>query len=268
MSQAPVVFLSHGGPNLAFSPQHPAHIQLKALGESIEQEPLTAIVAISAHWQGGKSFVDVNTGEDEPLIYDFYNFPSHYYQQEYHNVGDERLATRVLKLISDAGIDAKATHRGLDHGIWIPFLVAFPHLKVPIVTVSLFDNESSDLHYQLGAALAPLRKEGVAIIGGGMTVHNMSDYKNIRSGKAINTDYGKTFHANLRAVLDSDDRKGKVENLMSTSIARKAHPTFEHFMPMAVCLGAAGSDQANVLLDYIDPGTGDAMGYMCVEFKA
>jgi len=265
--KAPVLFLSHGGPNIGFTTNHPAHIHLRDLGQIISALDLKAIIAISAHWQGGESHVQVNVGEHEDLIYDFYGFPNHYYLQKYPNIGDTKLANRVIDLLSDAGIKANPVHRGLDHGIWVPFKIALPQLDIPIVTVSLFDSESVEDHLGVGAALAPLRNEGIAVIGGGMSVHNMRDMHIARQYGKQGVNYGPEFHSLLRQVLEKDNRQEEMKKLMDLSVARKAHPTFEHFMPLAVCLGAADSDQAKISLDFIDPELGDAIGYMFVEFS-
>ena len=216
----------------------------------------------------------MNVGENEDIIYDFYNFPAHYYEQQYPSKGSTALAESVLSLIQKAGLTPVPTKRGLDHGIWVPFKIAFPPqslpLDIPIVTVSLFGTEALDVHFKLGRALAPLRSQGVAIVGGGMSLHNMRDYQMARqSGQATGSAYGPEFHDLLRQVLMSDggkERSLKLDELMKLPVARKAHPTFEHFMPLAVCLGAAEAEKADITLDYVDRAAGNSMGYMAVEF--
>jgi len=133
----------------------------------------------------------------------------------------------------------------------------------------LFDTEDLDVHYKLGKAIGQLRRQGVAVVGGGMSVHNMMDLKRSRMvGKRPEADYAEEFHGKLAQVLTMApgvERAEKLKQLMSTDIARKAHPTFEHFMPLAVVLGAAEGEKGDVVFEYVDDET-QGMGYMCVEF--
>lgn len=114
-------------------------------------------------------------------MYSYYGFPAHYYEVQYPNVGNKALAETVISRLRSAGIDAQGVKRGLDHGVFAPFTVAFnPEknpLKVPIVQVSLFDNEDANAHYRLGQAVATLRAEGIQIIVSGMAVHNLRDMR-------------------------------------------------------------------------------------------
>lgn len=109
----------------------------------------------------------------------FYGFPDHYYTTKFPNIGSRDVAQNVLTKLTNAGIAAEPVERGLDHGVWVPFLVAFrPEenpLKVPIVQVSLYKNEDPNQHYRLGQAVASLREEGIAVIVSGMAVHNLRD---------------------------------------------------------------------------------------------
>lgn len=109
----------------------------------------------------------------------YYGFPDHYYKLQYPHVGSSALAETVISRLRAAGIPASGVKRGLDHGVFAPFTVAFnPEknpLQVPIVQVSLFDSDDPDKHYALGQAVAGLRDEGVQIIVSGMAVHNLRD---------------------------------------------------------------------------------------------
>lgn len=112
-------------------------------------------------------------------MHSYYGFPAHYYEIQYPNTGSSSLASTVLARLRSANISAEPTKRGLDHGVFAPFRVAFDPLtnplNVPIVQVSLFDNDDADEHYKLGQAVAGLREEGVLIIVSGMAVHNLRD---------------------------------------------------------------------------------------------
>nr|POE59128.1 4,5-dopa dioxygenase extradiol [Quercus suber] len=178
--RTPVWFFSHGGPNIMEETSHPAYAELQKIGREITQTVRPkAVVVLSAHWQGGSSRIEVNTATSQGLIYDFYGFPAHYYKFQYPNEGSPALAEKVVTLLGQAGIKAEGTRRGLDHGVWAGFMVAFDPktnpLNVPLVQVSLFDSEDPDQHYALGRAMRSLREEGVQIIASGMSVHNLRD---------------------------------------------------------------------------------------------
>ena len=177
----------------------------------------------------------------------FYNFPSKYYQTTFDHVGSNAVATEILDLLKDAGIEAKGVKRGLDHGVWACFKVAFDPktnpLNVPIVQVSLFDSESGTAHVGLGKAVARLREEGVLIIASGMAVHNLREFGFGRHGPGIEKPlpYTKSFDEALRAAVEKhpDRRDEELVKLLERPDARRAHPTFDHLLPIFVGAGAA-----------------------------
>lgn len=201
----------------------------------------------SAHWQGDfDGVVEVNTAESVDLIYDFYGFPSHYYDFKYPHKGSPELAEKLLGVFNDAGIAARGVRRGLDHGVWAGFSCAFPEtnpLNVPIVQVSLFASEDPDQHYKLGQAVSALRDEGILIIGSGMAVHNLRDFR-----RAWQTPgpmpYAVSFDGALKDAVEQspEQRQQAMRDLLKRPDARKAHPTFEHLLPIHVAAGAAGAE--------------------------
>lgn len=251
MARAPVYFLAHGGPNLFENVTHPAYTKLQEIGKEITTKVKpSAVVVLSAHWQGDRKSVEVNTAESPDLIYDYYNFPPHYYKLEYPNKGSPKLAHRILDMLKADGIKAEGVSRGADHGVFIPFLVAFDPksnpLKVPLVQVSIYDNEDASAHYALGKALAPLRDDGVAIIATGMVVHNTRDFRGFLQGLRSSEPlpYAKPFDDAVKAAAESDVRVREQEMaaLLKRSDARAAAPTFEHLLPVHVAAGAASDD--------------------------
>lgn len=179
-----------------FETEHLVFGKLQKIGLEITQKVKPkAVVVFSAHWQAGRDKVEVNTAEFTDLIYDYYGFPDHYYKVKYPSVGSKELGEKVLGLLQDAGIEAEAVKRGLDHGVFAPFtcskfILIVAHMKilytdklvfhpeenplgVPLVQVSLFKNEDPNKHYELGQAVARLRSEGIVVIGSGMAVHNL-----------------------------------------------------------------------------------------------
>nr|POF14345.1 4,5-dopa dioxygenase extradiol [Quercus suber] len=247
-SRTPVYFLGIGGPNFMEAKDHPAYAKLAEVGQEITSavKP-NAVVVFSAHWQHGPSTVAINVAEKTDLIYDFHGFPPHYYEYEFPNKGSPELAERVVQMLSGAGISVDRTQRGLDHGVWVGFLAAFDPLKnaldVPIVQVSLFASDDPNQHYHLGQALEQLRNEGVLIIGAGMAVHNLMDFRKARgNGKLM--PYASTFEEGVGEAVMTEPakRQSALTALLKRDDARQAHPSFEHILPLHVVAGAAGSD--------------------------
>lgn len=189
----------------------------------------------------------------QDLIYDYYGFPDHYYKVKYPNIGSPELAEQVLGRFQNAGIKAEGVSRGLDHGVFAPFLVAFDPsknpLNVPVVQVSLYDSDDPLQHQALGRALAPLRDEGVVVICSGMAVHNLRDLR-IAMGRPGSMPYAVSFDEALKEAVeqgDADAREKAMVALLKRSDARRAHPTFEHLLPIYVAAGAAGDDKGSQL---------------------
>ncbi|KAF4779450.1 hypothetical protein HER10_EVM0004041 [Colletotrichum scovillei] len=189
-----------------------------------------------------------------PLIYDFSGFPLHYYSATYPNTGSPQLASRVCSLLSasnDSNISCvPTTDRGLDHGVWAGFHVAFNPssnpLNVPLVQASLFRSEDPDAHYRLGAALSALRDEGVVIIGAGMSVHNLYHMSNDPRPMP----YAVSFDDALKEaveVANVAERQDKMAQVCRRPDAKQAHPYMDHLMPIHVAAGAAGDDRGKQL---------------------
>ncbi|GAW14651.1 hypothetical protein ANO14919_040540 [Xylariales sp. No.14919] len=245
----PVYFLGIGGPNFLENTKHPAYFKLAETGAEITTRVKPkAMVVFSAHWQDGLSKVGVNAAETTDLIYDFHGFPPHYYEYEFPNKGSPEVAEKVVQKLAGAGIQVEKVARGLDHGVWVGFLAAFDPknnpLNIPIVQVSLFDNEDEDLHYRMGEALEGLRDEGILIIGAGMAAHNLRDYRATRGASMKPMPYAFSFDEALMEAVSTkpEDRRAAMSDLMKRGDARQAHPTLEHLLPIYVVSGAAGLD--------------------------
>ncbi|KAF2829767.1 Extradiol aromatic ring-opening dioxygenase [Ophiobolus disseminans] len=252
-SRMPVYFLSIGGPSFIENTQHPAYAKLGEIGREITTKVKPkAIVVFSAHWQDSPNRILINAAEDTNIIYDFYGFPPHYYEYKFPNKGSPELANKVIERLGGVGIEVQKVKRGLDHGVWAGFIVAFDPkknpLNVPIVQVSLFNNEDVGRHYRMGEALQSLRAEGILIVGAGMAVHNLQDFRASRgSGKTM--PYSFTFDDALKhaATSDPEEREEKMLELMTRSDGRQAHPTLDHILPMYVAAGAAGKSSGKLL---------------------
>lgn len=198
----------------------------------------------------------------------FYGFPDHFYTAQYPSKGSPELASKVMVMLSEAGIQTFGVERGLDHGVWSGFsvgesskhprnrsatrqLTASPAfdpqtnpLGVPLVQVSLFKSESPRDHYTLGRAVSRLRDEGVVIIGAGMTVHNLRDMHVMSAGNTAPLPYAVTFDDAVKAAVEVDPsvREERMAEVCGRPDARQAHPFMDHLMPLFIAAGAAHDD--------------------------
>ena len=154
---------------------------LRALGDSLPERP-KALLVVSAHWEEEEP--TVLSQPNPALLYDYYGFPPHTYELKWPAPGSPELAGRVRELLDGAGMPSRSnSERGFDHGVFIPLLLAFPKADIPTVQLSLRAGLDAKEHLAIGRALAPLRDEGVLIIGSGMSYHNMRNFSSGRTAK-------------------------------------------------------------------------------------
>lgn len=209
---------------------------LHNLGATLPVTP-RAILVISAHWQAPR--FTVTSAARPTLLYDYYGFPPHTYELRYPAPGHPELAQRVQQLLDQAGIASAAdSERGLDHGVFIPLKVAFPDARIPVLSLSLQRDRDAQAHLDAGRALAPLRDEGVLIIGSGMSFHNMRAYGNPAFEEA-----SEQFDHWLTQTLCGapETRTEALANWTRAPGARQSHPVQEdeHLIPLMVAAGAA-----------------------------
>jgi 4,5-DOPA dioxygenase extradiol len=230
MSRMPALFLSHGAPPLVDDARWTA--QLTELAAGLPRP--TAILVASAHWESAPLMLGAT--EPAPLVYDFGGFERRFYEVTYPAPGAPELATRVEKLMP-AREPVARTSRGLDHGAYVPLTVMYPEADIPVLQMSLPTLEPDRL-LELGGRLAPLRDEGVLIIGSGFTTHGLPFLRDFRP-EAAAPGWSREFDAWAAEAL----ARGAVDELADFRSRAPgmpwAHPTIEHFAPMFVTLGAA-----------------------------
>ncbi|WP_457393575.1 DODA-type extradiol aromatic ring-opening family dioxygenase [Roseateles sp. P5_E1] len=239
----PSFFLSHGGGPWPFmdGDYRRAHARLEtslqALPGTLPAKP-KAILMISAHWE--EAAFTVMTSPAPGMLYDYGGFPAHTYEVVYPAPGDPALAERVVALIQAAGLPAaRDAQRGFDHGAFCTLVPMYPDADVPVVQLSLKRGLNPVEHIALGRALAPLRNEGVLILGSGFSFHNLRLY-----GSA-GREPSAAFDAWLQSTLPSP--AGRAERLQAWAqapAARLAHPREEHLLPLMVAAGAAEGETA------------------------
>lgn len=247
----PVVFLPHGGGPWPFVElgigSREELDQLASYLRSLHDLPPVApraVLAISAHWE--EPVPTVMTAEHPPMFYDYYGFPPEAYEVRWPAPGDPALAGRVRELLGAAGFDtAVDSDRGFDHGTFVPLALAYPDADVPTTQLSLVRGLDPAQHLAIGRALAPLRDEGVFIVGSGMTYHNLRAF-----GPAARP-VSEAFDAWLQrtTTLAQAERDQGLVHWKDAPSARQAHPREEHLVPLMVIAGAAGGDRGRVAYD-------------------
>ncbi|MFN0248180.1 MAG: DODA-type extradiol aromatic ring-opening family dioxygenase [Kofleriaceae bacterium] len=237
----PVVFLPHGGGPWPWIPRmYDEHLATYLASiPGLPKTPPTALLVISAHWE--EPVPTVMSGRQPPMLYDYYGFPADTYQLQWPAPGSPAIAARVRDLLGGAGIASAAnSERGFDHGTFVPLKLAYPDAQIPTVQLSLQVGLDPAQHLAIGRALAPLRDEGVFIIGSGMSYHNMRGFRDPRAS-ALATQ----FDTWLRDITTNEPavRDRELAEWASAPAARDAHPREEHLLPLMVIAGAAGADR-------------------------
>jgi aromatic ring-opening dioxygenase catalytic subunit (LigB family) len=247
----PALFIPHGGgPCFFMDPADPQHPHSDAMWQPMQDylagliadlpERPRVILLVSGHWE--TPGFTVHDGSQPPLLFDYFGFPPHTYQLRWDAPGAPALADRAAELLEQAGFPtARESERGWDHGVFIPMKVALPDADIPVAQLSLRRDLDPAAHIAAGRALAPLRDEGVLIVGSGMSFHNL------RVRGVMATAPSREWDDALRdAVTDPDParRAARVAAWDHLPHARFAHPREEHLLPLMVALGAGGEDAA------------------------
>ncbi len=248
MPRMPVAYVPHGGGPWPFVDLGLPQREVDALAgylrslRALPPTPPSALLVVSAHWEA--DVPTVMTSPKPPMLYDYYGFPPKAYELVWPASGSLALAQRVQDLLANAGIaSAVDSERGFDHGTFIPFMVTYPDAEVPTVQLSLKTGLDPAEHIAIGRALAPLRDEGVFVLGSGMSFHNLRAF---RTGSA--REPAERFDAWLGEVVARApaDRDRALVRWEDAPAARVVHPREEHLLPLMVVAGAAGDDRGTV----------------------
>lgn len=230
MSLMPALYLSHGAPPLADDPWWPA--QLAAWSAQLPRPK--AVLIVSAHWE--EAPLALGATATMPLVHDFWGFPQHYYQVRYPAPGAPELAERIRRTLRTTGTPVvDIPDRGLDHGAYVPLVEMFPDADIPVLQISMPTLDPRRLH-ETGRRLAPLREEGVLIVGSGFFTHNLAALRQ-RDGRP--PAWSVEFDDWGRRALEAQDLDALFDFAHKAPAGRLAHPRTEHFAPLFVTLGAA-----------------------------
>lgn len=240
MTTMPSIFVSHGGPNVVIEPSE-AHDFLTSVGSTLPTPK--AIVIVSAHFETDGPVVVADPTPE--MIYDFGGFPQELYEKVYPAPGDPELAHRIADMLADAGLSPRiAEKRGYDHGTWNTLILAYPDADIPVVQVSIDPNRDAAYHYVLGKALAPLREEGILLIGSGHITHNLrAIFASMRHGKTLDPELPGKIEAFTEWFAErfaAGDREAILAWHEKAPFVADNHPTDEHLMPLFFAYGAGG----------------------------
>lgn len=244
MTDAPVLFLSHGAPPLADDPTWTS--ELRNWGTGLTRP--RAILIVSAHWEAAPATMSASSNQ-VGVVHDFWGFPKHYYSVQYPAPLAPDLAERVSALLKNHGGVHRDESRGLDHGAYVPLVEMFPAADVPVLQLSMPTLDPASL-LEFGRRLAPLRSEGVLIIGSGFTTHNLAWFDPSAPSDAPAPSTSVEFDQWATEALAA----GSVDTLLDAThrapAFHLAHPRSEHWAPLYVSLGASlGADGTSFTAD-------------------
>ncbi|NMM27612.1 MAG: 4,5-DOPA dioxygenase extradiol [Glaciimonas sp.] len=252
----PALFIGHGSPMNALQDNQFTQ-SWQRLGQQIPRPK--AILAISAHWTTSGTAVTAMT--TPTTIHDFGGFPQALFDMHYPAAGDPALAARVRALLVPTPVQMDQSW-GLDHGSWSVLCKMYPAADVPVVQLSIDLMQDAAFHLDLGRRLAPLREEGVLIIGSGNIVHNLRAIS--WDGTTPAFDWAQRFNRSMRDFLLADDRVQLCNAMTGSADARLAVPTTEHFLPLLYVVGSKQASETITLFnDQIELGS---IGMLSVGF--
>ena len=244
----PVIFFGHGSPmnTLARNPYTEAW---RKLGAAVPKPK--AILAISAHWFTRGTAV---TAMARPkTIHDFGGFPQALFEFQYPASGDPALAARVRDLLAPVPVQLDQSW-GLDHGTWSVLAHAFPDASLPVVQLSMDGAKPARFHYELGKQLAPLRDEGVLVVGSGNVVHNLMLMQ--RAGRVAAFAWAERFNQMVRAALACGNHQALIDFERLGEDARLSVPTPEHYLPLLyIAALQAGGETMAFMVDGYEAGS-------------
>ncbi len=237
MARMPSLFVSHGSPMTAIQPSAARDFFLSFAQELPRPK---AILIATAHFESAAPLL--STDEKPAMIYDFGGFPQPLFEIVYPAPGSPAVAERAAEALHAAGHDAYGvSDRGFDHGTWVPLSLMYPDADIPVVQISVQPELGAAYHMEIGRALAPLRDEGVLVIGSGSLTHNL--YELSRSGRQFDApvrDWVVEFTDWIAQTLEAGSAEDIAHYRQRAPFARENHPTDEHFLPLPFAMGAGG----------------------------
>lgn len=244
----PAYFLSHGGGPWPWMMEARGHLyrvlaaSLQDMARELGDAP-KAILVVTAHWE--EPVFTFSTASHPGMIYDYYGFPPETYQITYRAPGLPELGERAAQMLETGGM-ASATDpaRGFDHGTFSLLQALYPEARLPVVQMSIRQDFDPAAHIEAGRLLAPLRREGVLIIGSGLSYHNLR-----MMGSPAAHAPSHAFDQWLQDSVVGHSAEERIERLLrwaDAPAARLVHPREDHLMPLHVATGSAGDDEGQL----------------------
>lgn len=251
MSRRPVAFFGHGSPMIALETNDTTQTW-KAMGEAFGKPK--AILCVSAHWL--TKGVGVTAMTAPRTIHDFgASFPQALFDVQYPAPGSPELAARVRDLLAPQPVVLDQQAWGLDHGTWSVLCKAYPDADVPVVQLSMDATKPPEWHFELAQRLAPLRDEGVLIVGTGNIVHNLPAM-NWGERHCAPYDWSLRFNDYIKQAIVDDAPQRVVDFASRGDDASQSVPTPDHFWPLLYVLGARlPGDVVRFAPDHIEHGS-------------
>lgn len=234
-TKMPVLFLGHGSPMNAIE-DNPWRRSWQRLGTLLPRPK--AILCVSAHWETRGVYVTATATPE--TIHDFYGFPRALFDVRYGAPGSPALAQRVAELLHGTRVHLDAG-RGLDHGAWAVLQPMYPAADIPIVQLSLSILQPGAWHYDLAKQLAPLRDEGVLIVGSGNIVHNLRLF---RFHESKPHDWALRFDEEVAGRIETAHHEGLLGYETLGPDALLSVPTPEHYLPLLYVLAQQQADDS------------------------
>ncbi len=248
-ARMPALFLGHGSP-MTMITDNPERHAFEGLGSAFGRalpRP-KAILCVSAHWET-QGRIHLTADAHPRTIHDFRGFPPELYEMRYPAPGSGWLVGRIEALLGADRV-ARDTSWGFDHGTWGTLLPMFPEADIPVVAMSLDRTMTPEQHLATARALAPLRDEGVLLVGSGNVVHNLGLYR-----QSIGTvpDWADRFRTRINTALLASDDKALIQFAADDDEAAKAINSAEHYLPLLYTAGARlPGDQVGLFNDTVD----------------
>jgi aromatic ring-opening dioxygenase catalytic subunit (LigB family) len=244
-NRLPTYFVSHGGGPWPWMKDQFGHTYDKLEASLADMARLAgarpkAVLVVTGHWEA-PAFI-ASSGKAPGMIYDYGGFPPHTYRISYPAPGEPALAERVAALLAASGVASGTDpQRGFDHGTFSMLYPLYPQADMPVVQLSIRHGYDPLEHILAGRALAPLRDEGVLIIGSGLSYHNLRQFG--PNGREASHAFDGWLRRTL-LELAPDARNAAMLEWSDAPAARVAHPREDHLMPLFVALGAAEHEAA------------------------
>ncbi len=235
--RSPAVFVSHGAPTELMQ-KGPWQLTMESIGREVSTQ---AVIVMSAHYRSATGFA-VGYCPKFQTIHDFSGFPDELNQFQYPARGQQDFAERCVDLLHGASMDSKLeTTRGLDHGVYVPLHHMWPKHNIPVIPIAISSKATAHEVFRCGEILAPLRNEGVMILGSGGLVHNLSKLEWEKPGLSAPEEWAVRFQSWALNVLRLRDFESLCDFKERGPDASVAHPTWEHFAPLLFAAGAASA---------------------------